>query len=253
MRIVTCDRCGRDATLGVASAQCVALRVKLTADHPVEDVDLCADCSSCLQTVTRDFLRGLEVTVPEVPRAKSEEMEYYCANCSFQASSMLNVVPLSSAKDLGERLDAGDTVPDGECPVCHAFVYQREKAGTPTPPEEPIKDWAIDVTREGLSTRTITVKARHQREAEALALELAPNIPFTESESNYRLAGSPHEITDTWSLEDVLAQCEKLSDEQGLEVLHTVKQDFDANVGINWSVIETTARRLFPKAMGALD
>lgn len=53
-------------------------------------------------------------------------------------------------------------------------------------------------------------------------------------------------LSDPWHIEDVQNVREDLTDDQALEVLQALSDDFDANNGINWEVIEYTADKLFP-------
>jgi hypothetical protein len=50
-------------------------------------------------------------------------------------------------------------------------------------------------------------------------------------------------ITLTWHVEDVIEQAAandiKLIDEQALDILHLLKSEHDASIGINWEVIDT--------------
>jgi len=48
-------------------------------------------------------------------------------------------------------------------------------------------------------------------------------------------------ISISWSIDDVIDVCPHLTEEQALDVLHSVKRSHDANIGINWSVIVATA------------
>lgn len=53
-------------------------------------------------------------------------------------------------------------------------------------------------------------------------------------------------LADDWHIEDVQSVRPDLDDDQALEVLNMLEQDFDANNGINWEVIEYTAESLYP-------
>ncbi len=53
-------------------------------------------------------------------------------------------------------------------------------------------------------------------------------------------------ITIKWHVDDVLDVREDLTREQAREVLHTLKRDHDAEIGINWDVIEAWADNLYP-------
>lgn len=56
----------------------------------------------------------------------------------------------------------------------------------------------------------------------------------------------PSTITITWSIGDVQEVRADLTDAQAYEVLLAVEDDHDANVGINWSILEDFADLLFP-------
>ena len=45
-------------------------------------------------------------------------------------------------------------------------------------------------------------------------------------------------ISITWNIEDVQELEPKMSDEQAMEVLELALDNHDANVGINWGVLE---------------
>jgi len=54
-------------------------------------------------------------------------------------------------------------------------------------------------------------------------------------------------LSDEWHIEDVQSVRDDLDEEQCIEVLDDLANNFDANNGINWNVIEYTANILFPK------
>ena len=54
-------------------------------------------------------------------------------------------------------------------------------------------------------------------------------------------------IFTEWTTDDVLSLREDLTEEEALEVLHAVARKFDAEFGINWHVIESTADFMFPR------
>lgn len=56
------------------------------------------------------------------------------------------------------------------------------------------------------------------------------------------------EISITWSIEDVQSVRPDLSDEQAWEVLQAAKDGHEADIGINWSVLECHAEMLFGSA-----
>ena len=54
-------------------------------------------------------------------------------------------------------------------------------------------------------------------------------------------------IAIVWHVDDVLDQCPTLSRDEALEVLHALKYKHDANIGINWEVIESVAQSYYPE------
>jgi hypothetical protein len=52
-------------------------------------------------------------------------------------------------------------------------------------------------------------------------------------------------IAVVWHIEDVLEVRPDLNRNQAWEVLRSVKQNHDANVGINWEVLATHAEMLY--------
>lgn len=50
-----------------------------------------------------------------------------------------------------------------------------------------------------------------------------------------------------WSMQDVLNTRPRLTEEQARLVLAQIEKELDANVGVNWAVIEECADRLFPE------
>jgi hypothetical protein len=54
-------------------------------------------------------------------------------------------------------------------------------------------------------------------------------------------------LQDPWSVEDVQNQRPDLNHEQSVEVLALIAHNFDANIGINWDVIDSAAHYLFPQ------
>lgn len=50
-----------------------------------------------------------------------------------------------------------------------------------------------------------------------------------------------------WHKEDVGQVRPDLTDEQCVQVMRKIKDNHDANVGVNWDVISDTADSLFPK------
>tara|TARA_R110002020_G_scaffold80217_1_gene200228 strand:- start:492 stop:668 length:177 start_codon:yes stop_codon:yes gene_type:complete len=47
-----------------------------------------------------------------------------------------------------------------------------------------------------------------------------------------------NEIQITWSIHDVQSRDSTLSDEDAIGILFTIKDNFDAAVGVNWEVID---------------
>ena len=54
-------------------------------------------------------------------------------------------------------------------------------------------------------------------------------------------------LQDPWSVEDVQNQRPDLNHEQSVEVLALIAHNFDANIGINWDVIDSAAEYLYPE------
>jgi len=54
-------------------------------------------------------------------------------------------------------------------------------------------------------------------------------------------------LADDWHIEDVQSVRADLDDDQAHEVLEAVADNFDANVGITWDVLEFWADELFPE------
>lgn len=57
-------------------------------------------------------------------------------------------------------------------------------------------------------------------------------------------------LTDDWHIDDIKNVRPDLDDDQCIHVLEVMADDFDANNGINWDVIEYTAEQLFPDLEG---
>jgi len=55
------------------------------------------------------------------------------------------------------------------------------------------------------------------------------------------------EIAIIWSVEDVMMECDWLTKDQALEVLHSIDHNHDATIGINWEVIHYNAEWMYPK------
>ena len=54
------------------------------------------------------------------------------------------------------------------------------------------------------------------------------------------------EINISWHVDDVLSVRPDLSRDEALKVLKTVKREHNAEVGVNWDVIETVAFEMYP-------
>lgn len=54
-------------------------------------------------------------------------------------------------------------------------------------------------------------------------------------------------ISIEWDYIDVMDACVRLTGDQAKIVLGAVEEQHDANVGINWEVIQYTANELFPE------
>ena len=54
-------------------------------------------------------------------------------------------------------------------------------------------------------------------------------------------------LVDEWCVDDVLQQRPDLNWEQASDVLGFMAEKFDANIGINWDVIDSAAEYLYPE------
>lgn len=54
-------------------------------------------------------------------------------------------------------------------------------------------------------------------------------------------------LADDWHIDDVLSVREDLTEDQAINVLEHLADNFDANDGINWEVIEAAADYLYPQ------
>lgn len=61
------------------------------------------------------------------------------------------------------------------------------------------------------------------------------------------------QISIIWSVDDVLSVAPKLDRDEAMEVLETVLDRHDANIGVNWDVLAINAEHLFPEKMGDDD
>ena len=57
-------------------------------------------------------------------------------------------------------------------------------------------------------------------------------------------------LNDSWHIEDIQSIREDLSDEQAIEVLKYMAQNFDAENGINWDFIAQCSFELYPDNEG---
>ena len=54
-------------------------------------------------------------------------------------------------------------------------------------------------------------------------------------------------IVDEWHVDDVFNQRPDLTEDQAIEVLAFIAKKFDANIGINWDVIDSASHYLYPE------
>lgn len=54
-------------------------------------------------------------------------------------------------------------------------------------------------------------------------------------------------IFSAWHVDDIREQRPDLTDDQCREVLHNLERNHDANLGINWEVIDSVAGMLYPE------
>lgn len=54
-------------------------------------------------------------------------------------------------------------------------------------------------------------------------------------------------IVDEWHVDDVFNQRPDLTEDRAIEVLAFIAKKFDANIGINWDVIDCAADYLYPE------
>ena len=66
------------------------------------------------------------------------------------------------------------------------------------------------------------------------------------SESNCSKYDTEDEIFISWTTEDVRELRPELTDKQCRKVLHKVRDDHDANLGISWDVIENVSYDMYP-------
>lgn len=53
-------------------------------------------------------------------------MRYECGNCDWETDEFDDIRPLFECPNLNERLNPGSKVPEGDCPECNCFVYDKE-------------------------------------------------------------------------------------------------------------------------------
>lgn len=123
------------------------------------------------------------------------------------------------------------------------------KAGVPAEPE--LKDFEIEVEQTRTSRIYVSVRAADRSAAHELALLKAQTEDFPDVDDRLRAVESS--IFEEWTMADVIADCEGLSEEQAINVLQQVKRNFDAAIGINWSVIRAHAWRIYPEVMKAAE
>jgi hypothetical protein len=63
----------------------------------------------------------------------------------------------------------------------------------------------------------------------------------------HQLLAKHRSIAAIWCIDDVKAVRPDLTDDQAWEVLEQVSRNHDAEYGISWTTLETTADDLFPK------
>jgi hypothetical protein len=54
-------------------------------------------------------------------------------------------------------------------------------------------------------------------------------------------------LVDEWHVDDVFNQRPDLTEDRAIEVLALIAHNFDANIGINWDVIDSAAHYLYPE------
>ena len=73
--------------------------------------------------------------------------------------------------------------------------------------------------------------------------ELEENIKNISKEEFY---DQETQIAIPWSIEDIKKDRPDLTDEECLDVLFVIKEKHDANIGINWEVLEYYADTIYP-------
>ena len=90
---------------------------------------------------------------------------------------------------------------------------------------------------------TMDVAAEDHYRAKVVAAE-----GFDFGSANYEVRepfDEDDEISIVWHIDDVKEQCNWLTDDQARDVLHNLKHKHNADIGINWDVIDITANILW--------
>ena len=56
------------------------------------------------------------------------------------------------------------------------------------------------------------------------------------------------ELHDVWHIDDVISTCPYCDEDMARNVLDIIDDNFDASVGVNWDVIESTAQEEYSGA-----
>jgi predicted nucleic-acid-binding protein len=62
-----------------------------------------------------------------------------------------------------------------------------------------------------------------------------------------KIGPGSEQISLVWHVDDVLEVAPKLTREEAMEVLETVRDNHDANIGVNWDILAANAEYLFPE------
>lgn len=62
-----------------------------------------------------------------------------------------------------------------------------------------------------------------------------------------KIGPGSEQISIVWHVDDVLEVAPKLTREEAMEVLESVRHNHDANIGVNWDVLTANAEYLFPE------
>ena len=62
-----------------------------------------------------------------------------------------------------------------------------------------------------------------------------------------KLIESPDSISISWSIDDVKHICPQVTDQQAKDVLQYVKEHHNADIGINWDVIDSAIDKVLPE------